>query len=131
MRNVQDYLRNGEIYVAKETFAVAKTNAAVEGVFAAITDKKETTIVIDQSKLLQCKDSIAEVSKDWKIITFDLLLPIDMVGFIAMVAQTLAEEGISILIVSAYSTDHVLVQEKDLQKAVKKLESFGCAIKER
>lgn len=131
MKTVQEYLSNGQVYIWKETFAVAKANKSVEDVFAAIRDKDGTTVVIDQTKLEQYKDSIIEADNDWKIITFDLLLPIDMVGFLAFVSNALAEEGISILVISAYSTDHVLVQTYDLEKAKKKLESLGCKIVER
>ena len=69
--------------------------------------------------------------KDWKIITFDMLLPLDMVGWIAKVSDILADEGISILILSAYSTDHVLVKTSDLEKATTKLRSMGCRISEK
>ena len=131
MRKVEDYLRNGEIYVWKETFAVAKAKGPVSGVFAAIYDKNENTVIIDQSKLEENKASIEETDNDWKIITFDMLLPIDMVGFIATVSNALAQEGISILWISAYSTDHLLIQESDLSKALLKLQSLGCRIKEK
>ena len=60
-----------------------------------------------------------------------MLLPMDMVGWIAKVSDILADEGVSILIFSAYSTDHVLVQAYDLEKATNKLKSMGCRISER
>lgn len=131
MPKVEDYLRNGSVDVWKETFAIAKTKGPISGVFAAIYDKNENTIIFDQALLEGNSQHIIEVDKDWKILTLDMLLPLDMVGFIAAVSNALAGEGISILWISAYSTDHVLIKERDLAKAIKKLESLGCRIKEK
>ncbi|MBI2113179.1 MAG: ACT domain-containing protein [Candidatus Wildermuthbacteria bacterium] len=131
MKNIQEYFSNGQITVSKKVFAIATAKELVKDAFAAIQDEKETTVVVDQSKLDQYKDVLLEIDRDWKIITFDLLLPIDMVGFIATVANALAEEGISILVISSYSTDHILVQDYDLAKAITKIQSFGCKVVEK
>ena len=131
MKKPEDYFNNGEVYVWKETFAIAKSKKPLPDAVVVIQDKNEITVVIDQDKLEAHKDDLVEIDKDWKIITFDMLLPLDMVGWIAKVSEILAEEGISILILSAYSTDHVLVQTADLEKAVNKLKSMGCRISEK
>lgn len=131
MKKPEDYFNNGEVYVWKETFAVAKSKKPLLDAVVTIQDKNEITVVIDQEKLEAHKDDLVETDKDWKIITFDMLLPLDMVGWIAKVSDILADENISILIFSAYSTDHVLVQVPDLEKAVNKLKSMGCRISER
>jgi len=131
MKKPEDYFNNGQVYVWKETFAVAKSKKPLPDAVVTIQDKSEITVVIDQEKLEAHKDDLVETDKDWKIITFDMLLPIDMVGWIAKVSDILADEQISILILSAYSTDHVLVKTSDLEKAVNKLQSMGCRISER
>lgn len=130
MKKPEDYFNNGQVYIWKETFAVAKAKKPLPDAVVIIQDKNEITAVIDQEKLEAHKDDLQETDKDWKIITFDMLLPLDMVGWIAKVSEILAEEGISILILSAYSTDHVLVKTSDLEKAVNKLQSMGCRISE-
>lgn len=132
--NPRDYFRNGTIYVWKETFAVVKAKRPLPDSFAVIHDRKETneiTAVIDQTKLEAHKEDIIEFDADWKIITFDMILPLDMVGWLAEVTDEFAEEGISILVLSSYSTDHVLVQSYDLEKAVKKLKSLGSRVTEK
>ena len=131
MKKPEDYFNNGQVYVWKETFAVAKSKKPLPDAVVTIQDKSEITVVIDQEKLEAHKDDLVETDKDWKIITFDMLLPIDMVGWIAKVSDILADEQISILILSAYSTDHVLVKTSDLEKAVNKLQSMGCRISEK
>ena len=125
----EDYFRNGKVYVWKETFAVVKTKKTYSTAFANIIDKNETTVIVDQSKFNE-KDAV-EIEKDWKILTFDMVLPFGLVGFMAKVSQAIADEKISIFAISAYSTDHVLVKEKDLAKAIKKLENLGCIVEKK
>ena len=123
---LEDYFQKGRVYVWKETFAVVKARRPLPDAFAIIQDKNEITIVIDQSRINN--QDVIELEKDWKIITFDMILPFGLVGFLARVSQALAEEKISIFALSAYSTDHILVKQKDLPQAIKKLESLGCII---
>ena len=122
----EDFLRDSRVYVWKETFAVLKAKRPLPDAFAVVRDRNETTVVIDQSRV---KDGDAvETERGWKILTFDAVLPFELVGFLARVSRALADEGISIFTISAYSTDHILVKEKDLPRAVKKLESLGCSV---
>ncbi len=79
---------------------------------------------------IQPLDAI-EIEKDWKILTFDMILPFGLVGFMAKVSQALADEKISVFAISAYSTDHILIKEKDLNKAIKKLENLGCIVEKK
>jgi len=126
---LRNYFKNGKVYVWKETFAVAKSKRPLPDAFAVIEDKNEITVVIDQSRINN--EDVIEVEKDWKIVTFDMILPFGLVGFLARVSQALAEENISIFAISAYSTDHILVKQKDLAQAIKKLNSLGCIIEEK
>lgn len=122
------YFANGKVYAWEETFAVVKAKQPIPSAFAIIQDKQEITAVIKQNKIGEYQEDILETSRDWNIITFDMLLSLNMIGFIAHVASALAKEGIDILTFSAYSTEHVLVQSKDLAKALAALERLGCKI---
>lgn len=125
----EDYFKNGKVYVWKETFAVIKSKKSYPNAFTNIIDKNETTVIIDQSKFNE--NDVLEIEKDYKILTFDMILPFELVGFLAKVSKVLADEKISIFAISAYSTDHILVKEKDLAKAKEKLENLGCVVEEK
>jgi hypothetical protein len=125
----KDYFKNGKVYVWKDSFAVIKSKKTYPEAFANIIDKNEISVIIEQSKYDE-SDAI-KVEKDWKILTFDMVLPFELVGFLAIVSKELAEEKISIFAISAYSTDHILVKERDLAKAIKKLENIGCIVEEK
>ncbi|MEA3454590.1 MAG: ACT domain-containing protein [Candidatus Caldatribacteriota bacterium] len=127
--DLENYFKNGKIYVWKETFAIVKSKKACPMAFANIIDKNETTVIIEQSKYND-KDVI-EIEKDWKILTFDMVLPFGLVGFLAKVSKVLADEKIPIFAISAFSTDHILVKEKDLARTEEKLKELGCVVEEK
>ena len=125
----KNYFKNSKVYVWKETFAIIKAKKPFPNAFANIIDKNETTVIIEQSK---CDGkNVIDIEKDWKILTFDMVLPFGLVGFLAKVSKALADEKIPIFAVSAYSTDHILVKEKDLARAKEKLKELGCVVEEK
>jgi len=123
---LRDYIMNGNILVSRKAYAIIKAKASMPGALAVICDDNETTIVIDQSKIQV--EQVMEMERDWRLLTFDMVLPLDLVGFLAKVLQVLADEGIPIFSLSAYSTDHILVKEKDIGKAIKSLAGVGFTI---
>jgi len=125
----KNYFKNGKVYIWKETFAIIKAKKSNPNAFANITAKNETTVIIDQSKYDE--ENIIEIEKGWKILTFDMVLPFEIVGFLAKVSRVLADEKILLFAISAYSTDHILVKEKDLIRAEEKLKELGCNIEEK
>ena len=128
MPQLDDYFKDGTAYVWKETFAVIKSKETYPGAFANIRDKNEITVILEESQYR--REDALEVEPGWKIITFDMVLPFGLIGFLARVSGELAEAGISLFAVSAYSTDHVLVKAKDLPKAVSRLRELGLSIEE-
>jgi hypothetical protein len=113
-------VRPGRYVVAK----VANCSKLSEKIFAMIKDYNETTIVVEENHEL----NIIEEEKFFKIISFETKLPFNLVGFLAYITGILANEGISILAISAYSTDHILIKENDLNQALKILKNNGVKI---
>ena len=127
--HLESYFKNGKVRIWKETFAIIKSKKPYPNAFANIIDKNETTVIIEQSKYND--EDVIEIEKGWKILTFDMVLPFGLVGFLAKVSKILADEEIPIFAVSAYSTDHILVKEKDLTRAEEKLKELGCIVEEK
>lgn len=90
-----------------------------EKIFAVIKDGNETTVVAEENHGLKT----LEEEKFFKIITFEIKLPFDLIGFMAYISKILANQNISIFPISAYSTDHILVKENDLGKTLRTLKN--------
>lgn len=111
--------------IDKNKYAIIKTTKPIKNAFANINDKREITVIIEQSKI----KNTSKIQKDYRLITFDMILPFNMVGFIAKISKSLAKAKIPIFVISAFSTDHILIKDKYLNKAIIKLKSLGFEVK--
>jgi hypothetical protein len=126
--SLREYFRNGRAVVAPGTYAIVKTKRALVNALAVIKDERETTCIIDESKLGAQK--FLGFEGDWRMITFDMVLPLSLIGFFAAVSGALAEAGVNIFTVSAYTTDHVFVKDQKLETAIKALEKLGLSVRQ-
>jgi hypothetical protein len=126
--SLREYFRNGRAVVAPETYAIVKTRRALANAMVVIKDKRETTCIIDESKLGAQK--FLGFEGDWRMITFDMVLPLSLVGFFAAVSGALAEAGVNLFTISAYTTDHVFVKNQKIDTAVKALETLGLTVRQ-
>lgn len=123
------YFKNGRAVVAPGTYAIVKSKRALVNAFAVIKDDRETTCIIDESKLGSQK--FLGFEGDWRLITFDMVLPLSLVGFFAAISGALADAGVNLFTISAYTTDHVFVKGQKLETAVKALETLGMSVRRR
>jgi len=91
-----------------------------------IRDSQEITLVIPRRKWLRMHSLFEsyELSKPMKVITFDVKLPLTLCGYIAAVGTVLADARISILPMSSFNRDHIVLAKEDLPRAVKVLRHF-------
>lgn len=124
-----DSRRNVEIEVSvkKKRYAICKVGQAPQTsdkIFATIIDDDEITVVAEENHGLKT----LEEEKFFKIISVKTKLPFNLVGFTAHISKLLAEHNISILMISAYSTDHIIVKEEDLNKTLEALRTDGIKV---
>jgi hypothetical protein len=121
-------LEDCAVEVSSDSYAVLTTNRPhdVSGAFATIDDGREVTHVVTEDRLADVEP--LDVERGWALLTFDAVLPFELVGFLAVVATALAERDVSIFALSAYSTDHVLVKTVDVERALEALSELGCEI---
>lgn len=94
---------------------------ASEGNFFSITrTPQELSVVCSQDKI----PGGVLYEGDWRAFKLESVGDIYSVGIIASLAKPLADSGISIFNISTYETNYLLVEEKDLAKAVKVLGKF-------
>jgi hypothetical protein len=131
----RNYLKNAKACFREESFAIIKAKHTHPEAFANITDQYEITVIIDQNKLGNSNypefklDNLSELEKNWKLLTLDVVFSLNTVGILARISGVLAEKGISIMAISAYSRDHFLIREEDMKKAILALEAIGISAK--
>ncbi len=125
---LNQYIKWGQALVCPKNYAVVKLVEPVRDCFAVVQDQTEITLVLEEENLDNVP--VIEVEKGWRIITFDMVLPFGVVGFLAHITQALAKARLPIFTLSAYSTDHILVKEENLVKASQVLESLGLIVDE-
>lgn len=90
-----------------------------------IVDKDEVSLVMPQNLWEDYAPRLPQhrVETGFRLITFDLPLEFDVIGFMALVSRVLAEANVSLLAISAFSRDHVLVPSKQFGTAWDALEA--------
>ena len=100
----------------------------VQGLLAGVTapfvqliaEPDVLTLLLPQSDWRVLKPAFphARVQAPFRVISFELDLPNDLVGFLAVASRALAEAGVPILAICGYTKDHILVREEHLERAL-------------
>jgi uncharacterized protein len=120
-----------QLYTPETRYAVASIPLAqyrevldvareAEGFVSVTRDKEEVTFIVAQTYWQQLASRFPQAAAelDRRMIRFDTVLDFSVVGFIAEISRALAEAGISILSISTYRTDAVLVHASQFEAAV-------------
>jgi hypothetical protein len=88
-----------------------------------LMDAFEVTLLLDKEDLATIRPLLAgaKIERGFRLLTFDLEMDLEVVGFIAEVSRILAAAGVPIFPISAFSRDHVLVKQNDLATALRAL----------
>ena len=92
----------------------------IEGYVALIRDKAEITLILAEEhwRKLEHRFPGSQAQFQRRLIRFDTIFDFSLVGFIAEISRALAEADISILSISTYSTDAVLIHESRYDDAL-------------
>ncbi len=133
----ENILRSARAEVAAETFTLVSIQKAVWATlledqalsprgtapFMIFSDNHEVTMLLDEIDFGTLRHAVrdAKVEGGFRMMTFDTVMDFTVVGFLARVTQILAEAGIPVVALSAFSRDHLLVKQTDLAAALKAL----------
>jgi uncharacterized protein len=135
--NAKELLRSAKVEVAAETFALVGTSRAgllellgdnslsprMSAPFMIFMDPHEVTLVLDEIDLGIMRPGLttAKIENGYRMLTFNIVLELSVVGFMAEISRILAEAGVAILPLSAFSRDSLLIKQDDLATALKAL----------
>jgi len=110
---------------ARAITAAAAVLAEIGEPFSAlIVDKDEVTLVLENEAYEEYSHRLHghEAQRQrWALITMDVVLDADLVGFIAVISREMANAGITLMPYAAFSRDHLLVPADRLQDALSTL----------
>jgi len=94
-----------------------------EALFMLLRDGREVTLLLEEDdwRAMRHAARAARWEGGFRLLTLDIQLGWDVVGFLARVTEILAAEGIAVGALSAFSRDHLLVKQDDLPKALRAL----------
>ena len=131
---IKKLLQKTRIEVAPETFTLIslrhddwlnllenpELSPRMTAPFMIFRDKFETTLLLDEIDFGTLRHAVreAKIERNFRLLTFDIELDFTVFGFLAEIAQILAEANISIVALSAFSRDHLLIKQDDLAKAL-------------
>ena len=138
--NALNLLKSTKVEVAPETFFLVslphndwlkllenpELSPRMSAPFMIFRDKWEVTLLLDEVDFGTIRHQIrdAKTAGNYRLLSFDVELDFTIVGFLAEVTRILAEAEISIVALSAFSRDHLLIKQEDLAKALKVLGEY-------
>ncbi|MCK5811535.1 MAG: ACT domain-containing protein [Clostridiales bacterium] len=110
-----------KIRISHEKYAVVKLhsipNIRDTGSFISLSvSEKEISLVCPDN---QIPTKYILLERNWRLLKVNQILDFEMTGVIFKISSLLANEQISIFVISTYDTDYFLVKEKNLQKTIK------------
>ncbi|ADB57278.1 ACT domain-containing protein [Archaeoglobus profundus] len=116
-----------EIEIHPERFAVVKLRSLPDVNYVAVVRNKYYEVVMPEKELVKL-EKFVECETGYRLITLDINVPLDVVGYISKVSSALANAKVPILILSLY-TDRILVKEEFLDKALSVLKELGFKVR--
>src|SRR5262249_51454456 len=106
--------------------AACLVGVASEKFAALVLERDEVSLTIEKGRWLDSplRPQAAAVNGPFRAITLDVSVDLDVVGYLAPAAVALADAGVSIIPQCACLKDHLLVHEKDLERAIETLNEF-------
>ncbi|MCB1024824.1 MAG: ACT domain-containing protein [Acidobacteria bacterium] len=135
--NISEILARAKVEVSPETYNVISLSSEnwmrllenpelsprMTTPFMIFKDRWEVTLVFDAEDFETIKHAVrdAKIERNFRFLSFNVELDFDVVGFMAKIAGIFAASGISILPISSFSRDHVLIRQHDLADGLKAL----------
>ena len=139
-QSVKELLQKTRVEVAPETFYLIslghenwlkllenpELSPRMTAPFMIFRDKFETTLLLDEIDFQTVRHAVrdAKTQGNFRLLTFNIELDFSVVGFLAEIARILSDAEISIIALSAFSRDHLLIKQEDLSNALKALSPY-------
>lgn len=94
-----------------------------------ITRDADEITVVTRSDQIPGLAVVAIHKGHWKLLLIRCAVPFDCLGFLASIGVAMADAGVNITMVSAFSNDYVMVAEADCDTATQVLITLGFRLR--
>jgi hypothetical protein len=138
--NIAELLQKTRVEVSPETYFIIslsdkdfhqllgnpELSPRMTSPFMIFKDRWEVTLILDETDYQTCRHAVreAKVEGGWRLLSFDLVMDFNVVGFFAEVSKILAQANIPIMAISAFSRDHLFIKQDNLARALKVLGEY-------
>jgi len=132
-----ELLRRTKVEVAPATFVLVRLrhedwarllenpelSPRAQSTFMLLRDPVEVTLLLEEDDWRAMRHAArdARVEGGFRLVTLDIELAWNVVGFLARVTEILAGARVPVGALSAFSRDHLLIKQDDLGKALRVL----------
>jgi hypothetical protein len=136
-KTVSELLRETKVEVAPASYALIglrhqdwtrllenpELSPRADAPFMIFRDGREVTLLIEEDdwKRIRHMARDARVEGDFRLVTLNIELQWNVVGYLAHVTNILAAAGLSVGALSSFSRDHLLIKQNDLGAALRVL----------
>jgi len=133
-KTVSDLLRETRIEVVPATFVLVglshqnwtrllenpELSPRAESPFLIFRDGREVTLLLEEDDWQRIRHIVrdARIERGFRLVTLDIELPWNVIGYLARVTEILAASGIPVGALSSFSRDHLLIKQDDLGRAL-------------
>jgi hypothetical protein len=100
--------------------------------WATSSDFYSITRTYDELSIVCPQDQVpagVDINKNWRCLKVQGPLGFSITGILASISMPLSTEGVSVFVFSSYDTDHIMVKQYELEKAVEVLQKAGHTVK--
>ncbi len=136
-KTVSDLLRETRVEVAPATYVLVglsykdwtrvlenpELSPRADSPFLVFRDGREVTLLLEEDDWQRIRHLVrdAGIERGFRLVTLDIELPWNVVGYLARVTEILAASGIPVGALSSFSRDHLLIKQDDLGRALRVL----------
>lgn len=136
-KTVSDLLRETRVEVAPATYVLIglsykdwtrvlenpELSPRADSPFLVFRDGREVTLLLEENDWQRIRHLVrdAKIERGFRLVTLDIELPWNVIGYLARVTEILAASGIPVGALSSFSRDHLLIKQDDLGRALRVL----------
>ena len=113
------------VYKFDPEYIVKRDNKTEE--FISVTKTKDELSIVAQKN---CFTDFVKAENGWRILKICGVLDFSLIGVLSKISTILANENISIFVISTYNTDYIMIKDENLKKTIEVLLKNKFEVKE-